>query len=80
VPTLMSHRWVTKKEWSATSNIALGQMQTIHKYKWWTKNVSSCHWISVLSVNFALSTQDCKAGSWIEIHAKAQENRLTTLK
>jgi hypothetical protein len=47
VPTRMSQRWVTKKEWSATSNIALGQMQTMHKYKWWTKNISRCHWISV---------------------------------
>jgi hypothetical protein len=47
VPTRMSQRWVTKKEWSATSNIALGQMQAMHKFKWWTKNISGCRWISV---------------------------------
>jgi hypothetical protein len=47
VPTRMSQRWVSKKEWWETSNIALGQMQTMHKYKWWTKNISRCRWISV---------------------------------
>jgi hypothetical protein len=63
VPTRMSQRWVTKKEWWATSNIALGHMQTMHRYKWWTKNISTCRWISVYRLILHSAPGTCKAGS-----------------
>jgi hypothetical protein len=63
VPTRMSQSWVTKKEWSATSNIALGQTQTMHRYKQWTKKISRCHWISAYHLILHSAPGTCKAGS-----------------
>jgi hypothetical protein len=61
-------------------NIALGQTQRRLHIKWWTKNISSSRWISNHSALLRSAPGTCKAGSRIEINAKARENRLTILK
>jgi hypothetical protein len=61
-------------------NIALGQTQRRLHTKWWTKNISRSRWISNHSALLRSAPRTCKAGSRIEINAKARENRFTILK